>query len=152
MLLFDDNFPIKKFLIKTIGLSDSDWVKWQPKRSLSDIKKENTFVMLPSNKDIVMDSLPMEVLKLFKIWQIQSLDTTTLVINRGKPDQKSVPKSPILREQFEVVFGKDEDWSQVKMRGLQNLALIDKTGQVKGQYEMNIRNQNYEIPMWAVEK
>ena len=44
MLLFDENFPIKKFIVNTIGLNDSDWVKVQPKRSLSDIKKENTDV------------------------------------------------------------------------------------------------------------
>ncbi len=152
MLLFDDNFPIKKFIVNTIGLSDSDWVKVQPKRSLSDIKKENTFIMLPQNKDLVMDSIPMEVVKLFKIWGFDSFDTTTIVMSKGKPEEKRVPKSPILREQFKTVFGEDEDWSQAKMRGLQNLALINKTGQVKGQYEVNIRNQNYEIPMWAVEK
>lgn len=152
MLLFDDNFPIKKFIVNTIGLNDSDWVKVQPKRSLSDIKKENTFIMLPQNKDLVMDSIPMEVVKLFKIWGFDSFDTTTIVMSKGKPEEKRVPKSPILREQFKTVFGEDEDWSQAKMRGLQNLALINKTGQVKGQYEVNIRNQNYEIPMWAVEK
>ena len=152
MLLFDDNFPIKKFIVNTIGLNDSDWVKVQPKRSLSEIKKENTFIMLPQNKDIVMDSIPMEVVKLFKIWGFDSFDTTTIVMSKGKPEEKRVPKSPILREQFKTVFGEDEDWSQAKMRGLQNLALINKTGQVKGQYEVNIRNQNYEIPMWAVEK
>ncbi len=152
MLLFDDNFPIKKFIVNTIGLSDSDWVKVQPKRSLSDIKKENTFIMLPQNKDLVMDSIPMEVVKLFKIWGFDSFDTTTIVMSKGKSEEKRVPKSPILREQFKTVFGEDEDWSQAKMRGLQNLALINKTGQVKGQYEVNIRNQNYEIPMWAVEK
>ena len=152
MLLFDDNFPIKKFIVNTIGLNDSDWVKVQPKRSLSDIKKENTFIMLPHNKDLVMDSIPMEVVKLFKIWGFDSFDTTTIVMSKGKPEEKRVPKSPILREQFKTVFGEDEDWSQAKMRGLQNLALINKTGQVKGQYEVNIRNQNYEIPMWAVEK
>lgn len=152
MLLFDDNFPIKKFIVNTIGLNDSDWVKVQPKRSLSEIKKENTFIMLPQNKDLVMDSIPMEVVKLFKIWGFDSFDTTTIVMSKGKPEEKRVPKSPILREQFKTVFGEDEDWSQAKMRGLQNLALINKTGQVKGQYEVNIRNQNYEIPMWAVEK
>lgn len=152
MLLFDDNFPIKMFIVNTIGLNDSDWVKVQPKRSLSDIKKENTFIMLPQNKDLVMDSIPMEVVKLFKIWGFDSFDTTTIVMSKGKPEEKRVPKSPILREQFKTVFGEDEDWSQAKMRGLQNLALINKTGQVKGQYEVNIRNQNYEIPMWAVEK
>tara|TARA_R110001592_G_C13189175_1_gene752146 strand:- start:12235 stop:12705 length:471 start_codon:yes stop_codon:yes gene_type:complete len=152
MLLFDDNFPIKMFIVNTIGLNDSDWVKVQPKRSLSDIKKENTFIMLPQNKDLVMDSIPMEVVKLFKIWGFDGFDTTTIVMSKGKPEEKRVPKSPILREQFQTVFGKDEDWSQAKMRGLQNLALIHKTGQPKGQYEVNIRNQNYEIPMWAVEK
>jgi len=152
MLLFDDNFPIKKFIVNTIGLNDSDWVKVQPKRSLSEIKKENTFIMLPQNKDIVMDSIPMEVVKLFKIWGFDSFDTTTIVMSKGKPEEKRVPKSPILREQFKTVFGEDEDWSQAKMRGLQNLALINKTGQVKGQYEVNIRNNNFEIPMWAVEK
>ena len=152
MLLFDDNFPIKKFIVNTIGLNDSDWVKVQPKRSLSDIKKENTFIMLPQNKDLVMDSIPMEVVKLFKIWGFDSFDTTTIVMSKGKPEEKRVPKSPILREQFKTVFGEDEDWSQAKMRGLQNLALINKTGQVKGQYEVNIRNNNFEIPMWAVEK
>lgn len=152
MLLFDDNFPIKKFIVNTIGLNDSDWVKVQPKRSLSEIKKENTFIMLPQNKDLVMDSIPMEVVKLFKIWGFDSFDTTTIVMSKGKPEEKRVPKSPILREQFKTVFGEDEDWSQAKMQGLQNLALINKTGQVKGQYEVNIRNQNYEIPMWAVEK
>ena len=170
MLLFDDNFPIKMFIVNTIGLNDSDWVKVQPRRSLSDIKKENTFIMLPLDKDIVMDSIPMEVVKLFKIWGFNGLDTTTIVMSKGKPEEKRVPKSPILREQFQIVFGKDEDWSQAKMRGLQNLALIHKwlmssewiTGSfskkksAKGQYESpyvaNIRNQNYEIPMWAVEK
>jgi len=152
MLLFDDNFPIKKFIVNTIGLNDSDWVKVQPKRSLSEIKKENTFIMLPQNKDIVMDSIPMEVVKLFKIWGFDSFDTTTIVMSKGKPEEKRVPKSPILREHFKTVFGEDEDWSQAKMQGLQNLALINKTGQVKGQYEVNIRNNNFEIPMWAVEK
>ena len=152
MLLFDDNFPIKKFIVNTIGLNDSDWVKVQPKRSLSDIKKENTFIMLPHNKDLVMDSIPMEVVKLFKIWGFDSFDTTTIVMSKGKPEEKRVPKSPILREQFKTVFGEDEDWNQSKMQGLQNLALINKTGQVKGEYEMNIRNNNFEIPMWAVEK
>ena len=157
MLLFDENFPIKKFIVNTIGLNDSDWVKVQPKRSLSDIKKENTFIMLPQNKDLVMDSIPMEVVKLFKIWGFNNWDTTTIVMSKGKSDEKRVPKIPILREQFQTVFGEDEDWSQSKMRGLQNLALINEYGmrnggQVKGQYEMNIRNENYEIPMWAVEK
>lgn len=152
MLLFDDNFPIKKFIVNTIGLNDSDWVKVQPKRSLSDIKKENTFIMLPQNKELVMDSIPMEVVKLFKIWGFDNFDTTTIVMSKGRPEEKRVPKSPILREQFQTVFGEDEDWSQAKMRGLQNLALINKTGQVNGQYEVNIRQSNYEIPMWAVEK
>ena len=151
MLLFDENFPIKKFIVNTIGLNDSDWVKVQPKRSLSDIKKENTFIMLPQNKDLVMDSIPMEVVKLFKIWGFDSFDTTTIVMSKGKPNEKRVPKSPILREQFKTVFGKDEDWNQAKMQGLQNLALMNKF-MVKGDYEMNIRNNNFEIPMWAVEK
>ena len=151
MLLFDDNFPIKKFIVNTIGLNDSDWVKVQPKRSLSDIKKENTFIMLPHNKDLVMDSIPMEVVKLFKIWGFDNFDTTTIVMSKGKPNEKRVPKSPILREQFQTVFGKDEDWNQAKMQGLQNLALMNKF-MVKGDYEMNIRNNNFEIPMWAVEK
>jgi len=151
MLLFDDNFPIKKFIVNTIGLNDSDWVKVQPKRSLSEIKKENTFIMLPQNKDLVMDSIPMEVVKLFKIWGFDNFDTTTIVMSKGKPNEKRVPKSPILREQFQTVFGKDEDWNQAKMQGLQNLALMNKF-MVKGDYEMNIRNNNFEIPMWAVEK
>ena len=151
MLLFDDNFPIKKFIVNTIGLNDSDWVKVQPKRSLSDIKKENTFILLPQNKDIVIDSIPMEVITLFKIWGFDNFDTTTIVMSKGKPNEKRVPKSPILREQFQTVFGKDEDWNQAKMQGLQNLALMNKF-MVKGDYEMNIRNNNFEIPMWAVEK
>ena len=151
MLLFDDNFPIKKFIVNTIGLNDSDWVKVQPKRSLSDIKKENTFILLPQNKDIVIDSIPMEVITLFKIWGFDNFDTTTIVMSKGKPEEKRVPKSPILREQFQTVFGKDEDWNQAKMQGLQNLALMNKF-MVKGDYEMNIRNNNFEIPMWAVEK
>ena len=151
MLLFDENFPIKKFIVNTIGLNDSDWVKVQPKRSLSDIKKENTFILLPQNKDIVIDSIPMEVITLFKIWGFDNFDTTTIVMSKGKPNEKRVPKSPILREQFQTVFGKDEDWNQAKMQGLQNLALMNKF-MVKGDYEMNIRNNNFEIPMWAVEK
>ncbi len=151
MLLFDDKFPIKKFIINVVGLNDSDWVKVQPKRNLSDIKKENEFVMLPSNKDITVASIPIEVIRLFKIWGMNGYTTETITTKDKNDKEIKVPKIPLLRDLFREVFGKDEDFIQAKMRGLQNLALYYK--RPKGtNYVENIRSSNFEIPKWAIEK
>ena len=149
MLLFDDKFPIKMFVIKTLNINESDWILSQPKKSLSDIKKENTFVMLPSNKEIDVTTIPLEVIKLFKIWSMNDLDIQTIA---EKDTGNQVSKQPILRETFADVFGDDVNWERPKMKGLARLALAYKTPKMKEKMTEIIRKENLEIPMWAIEK
>ncbi len=148
MLLFDDKFPIKKFVVKTLGLNDSDWVLAQPKKNLSDIKKENTFVMLPNNKEINVATVPIEVVRLFKIWKMDGLSSQTV----KREDGFYVPHSPIMREKFEEVFGTDVDWVNSKIKGFQKLASAYLLPKTKASMEETIKLNYLEIPMWAIEK
>jgi len=149
MLLFDDKFPMKKFIMKTLGLSESDWVLAQPKKNLSDIKNENTFVLLPSNKEIEVTTIPIEVIKLFKIWKMNKLDIQTI---EEKDTGNQVSKQPILREKFAEVFGDDVNWEKPKMRGLARLAQAYHKPIMKEKMTQSIKKENLEIPMWAIEK
>lgn len=149
MLLFDDKFPIKKFIVKTLGISESDWVLAQPKKTLSDIKKDNTFVMLPSNKEIDVTTIPIEVIRLFKIWKMNDLDIQTI---EEKGTGRQVSKQPILREKFAEVFGDDVNWEKSKMRGLARLAFAYHFPKKKEEMAELIKKENSEIPMWAIEK
>ena len=149
MLLFDDKFPMKKFIVKTLGLSESDWVLAQPKKNLSDIKKDNTFVMLPSNKEIDVTTIPIEVIRLFKIWKMNDLDIKTIA-EKGTGNQ--VSKQPILREKFAEVFGDNVNWEKPKMRGLARLAFIYHFPKKKEEMTESIKKENLESPTWAIEK
>ena len=148
MLLFDDKFPIKRFVIKTLGINESDWILAQPKKNLSDIKKENTFVMLPNNKEINVATVPIEIVRLFKIWKMDGLSSQTV----KRKDGFNVPHSPILREKFEEVFGTDVDWNSPKIKGFQKLASAYLSPNTKASMENSIKTNNLEIPMWAIEK
>ena len=149
MLLFDDKFPMKRFVIKTLGINESDWILAQPKKNLSDIKKENTFVMLPKNKDIEVATIPIEVIRLFKIWKMNDLDVQTIT-EKGTGNQ--VSKQPILREKFNEVFGDDVNWEKPKMTGLARLAFAYHFPKKKEEMAELIKDENSEIPMWAIEK
>ena len=152
MLLFDDKFPIKKFLVKTLGLSESDWILAQPKKSLSDIQKENTFVMLKQFEELDTSQIPAEVIRLFMIWKMDGFTNQTLIQQDGKNGAKNVPKSPVLRENFAKVFGTDVDWTKPKITGLQKVAMAWKSPQKAELMAATIKRENLEVPKWAIEK
>ncbi len=149
MFLLNDKFTLKNFMIKTLGLNESDWILAQPKKSLSDIKNENTFVMLPNNKDIDVTTVPLEVIKLFKIWKMNKFDIQTI---EEKDTGNQVSKTPVLRERFGDVFGRDVNWEKPKMKGLARLAYAYTFPNKKEEAQKDIVNQNLEIPKWAIEK
>ena len=152
MLLFDDKFPIKKFLVKTLGLSESDWILAQPKKSLSDIQKENTFVMLKQFEELDTSQIPAEVIRLFMIWKMDGFTNQTLIQADDKKRAINVPKSPVLRENFAKVFGTDVDWTKPKITGLQKVAMAWKSPQKAELMAATIKRENLEVPKWAIEK
>ena len=158
MLLFDDKFPIKKFLVKTLGLSESDWILAQPKKSLSEIQKENTFVMLKEFDELDTSQIPAEVIRLFMIWKMDGFTNQTMIQGDDRhisifPRKKlNVPKSPILRENFAKVFGYDVDWVKPKITGLQKVAMAWKSPQKAELMASTIKRENLEVPKWAIEK
>lgn len=150
MLLFDDKFPIKRFVIKTLGLSESDWILAQPKKSLSDIQKENTFVMLKEFDELDTSQIPAEVIRLFMIWKMDGFTNQTMI--QADDKKLNVPKSPILRENFAKVFGYDVDWVKPKITGLQKVAMAWKSPKQAEIMASIIKRENLEVPKWAIEK
>ena len=151
MLLFD--IPIKKLMMKTLNLNESDWLKAMPKRSVDDLKNNKDFVFLKSYEEIDVSGVPLEVIQLFKIWKANNYDTRTIKINpRPKPIRSyRVSQMPVLRDKMKLIFGDDFDWSQEKMRGFAKIAKIFNRPNDKEKLQNEIRNENLEVPKWAIE-
>jgi len=94
-------------------------------------------------------TIPIEVIRLFKIWKMNDLDIRTIP---EKDTGNQVSKQPILREKFAEVFGDNVNWEKPKMRGLARLAFIYHFPKKKEEMTELIKKENSEIPKWAIEK